>query len=287
MADFVTVPLLERLAKFAAAAFDASFEGCDFGGDSIQDEGVSLGLLVTVEYDPEKHGESTCDQEPGDDYFEYAPDFKAALSTAPAAPVGEDGRTWMCFHCDEVFADRALAAEHFGWSEHAEVACRLNEVEGGVVALLRQAHAELSAYRDEDTKLIREVYGLGSKHQTEKREANEKGYADGLRDGRAESPPSTPTAREQALEAALTKVRDRFFPADQPERDQDILWDEVNSALSASPSPAAGEKPSRDAAFESFVSWLWGEGFRYVETLDPDAKHKSYYECQLHAVRHQ
>lgn len=44
--------------------------------------------------------------------------------------------------------------------------------------------------------------------------------------------------RAQALEAengrmreALTKVRDRFFHADQPERDRDLYWDLVNSAL--------------------------------------------------------
>lgn len=99
----------------------------------------------------------------------------------------EQGRRegWRCFHCSEVFTDRAEAAAHFGWSEHSDVACRLNECEGGVVALLRQAHAELSAYRDEDTKLIREVYGLGSKHQTEKREQEELGYSRGLADSRA------------------------------------------------------------------------------------------------------
>lgn len=50
----------------------------------------------------------------------------------------------------------------------------------------------------------------------------------------------TPTAgRADALERALTKCRDRFFPTDQPERDRDLMWDEVNSALSSAPTPAA------------------------------------------------
>ena len=45
-----------------------------------------------------------------------------------------------------------------------------------------------------------------------------------------------PALREAAdeierLRAALTKVRDRFFPADQPERDRDLDWDLVNDAL--------------------------------------------------------
>ena len=37
-------------------------------------------------------------------------------------------------------------------------------------------------------------------------------------------------AAEDLLEA-LTKCRDRFFPADQPERDRDLDWDLVNAAI--------------------------------------------------------
>jgi hypothetical protein len=33
------------------------------------------------------------------------------------------------------------------------------------------------------------------------------------------------------LLAALEAVRDRFFPANQPERDQDMLWGPVNAAI--------------------------------------------------------
>lgn len=35
------------------------------------------------------------------------------------------------------------------------------------------------------------------------------------------------------LVAALTAVRDRFFPADRPEADRDMMWDQVNQALGA------------------------------------------------------
>lgn len=37
--------------------------------------------------------------------------------------------------------------------------------------------------------------------------------------------------RERVLREALEGVRDRFFPANQPERDRDLQWDEVNEAL--------------------------------------------------------
>lgn len=30
---------------------------------------------------------------------------------------------------------------------------------------------------------------------------------------------------------ALIAVRDRFFPADQPERDRDLMWDPVNAVI--------------------------------------------------------
>jgi hypothetical protein len=39
--------------------------------------------------------------------------------------------------------------------------------------------------------------------------------------------------RDQAR-MVLAKVRDRFFPADQPERDRDLMWEEVNTALKKS-----------------------------------------------------
>lgn len=38
-------------------------------------------------------------------------------------------------------------------------------------------------------------------------------------------------AERDALRKALAKVRDRFFPQDQGERERDELWDEVNRAL--------------------------------------------------------
>ncbi len=45
------------------------------------------------------------------------------------------------------------------------------------------------------------------------------------------APAAPPAPGQQRIREALIKVRDRFFPADQSERDD--LWDEVNSALTA------------------------------------------------------
>lgn len=39
-------------------------------------------------------------------------------------------------------------------------------------------------------------------------------------------------AENERLRAALAVVRDRFFPASQPERDRDLHWQLVNDALS-------------------------------------------------------
>lgn len=40
-------------------------------------------------------------------------------------------------------------------------------------------------------------------------------------------------AQRGALLRALIRCRDRFFPANQPERDRDELWEPVNAAIKA------------------------------------------------------
>lgn len=50
----------------------------------------------------------------------------------------------------------------------------------------------------------------------------------------------------QKIRAVLEQVRDRFFPADQPEQDRDYMWDGVNEALSSPPEPIGGEVISLD-----------------------------------------
>lgn len=85
--------LLKRLAEFVGLAFDASFDGCDLDGGTIQDFGVRCGLLVNVEFDPEKHDDGGIGLEPGDDFFEYAPDFRTALAPPSSAPASEGDKS--------------------------------------------------------------------------------------------------------------------------------------------------------------------------------------------------
>jgi len=93
---------------------------------------------------------------------------------------------WRCFHCDDVFTDRAAAAEHFGGDNlQADPACKLNSIEGGLIALVRAQEQELQQFRTEETASYREFYRLGAEHAAAVRRAEEEGYAKGLADGRA------------------------------------------------------------------------------------------------------
>lgn len=69
------------------------------------------------------------------------------------------------------------------------------------------------------------------------------------------APPMTPTiTRDDALATywldatkaetfeALKRVRDRFFPADQPERDRDEMWDMVNEVIAKAEGRRAPEE---------------------------------------------
>lgn len=104
-------------------------------------------------------------------------------------------RAWRCFHCDEIFASREDAANHFGPFECEKTACQLTADEKGIVGLLRDALAELAVYRREDNAAFRHFYALGSDHAIKERKAEEEGYAKGLADGRSLPTPSQePTA---------------------------------------------------------------------------------------------
>lgn len=57
---------------------EGSFNGCDIDGADAQDQAVKFGIIRQVEYDPEKHGPSDL-AEPGDRWFVFTDEFKAAL----------------------------------------------------------------------------------------------------------------------------------------------------------------------------------------------------------------
>lgn len=94
---------------------------------------------------------------------------------------------WRCFHCDEYFtgAQRAAAAEHFGADQGAEPACKIAESDKGLVGYIRELEGDLETCRQEDTPLHRRIGSLICEHATALRREEEKGYARGLRDGRA------------------------------------------------------------------------------------------------------
>lgn len=69
--------ITEAMAKFVDWALsEGSWDGCDLNGGDVQDKAEQLGLLVRTKYDPEVHGNSDC-AEPGDDWFELAPEVLA------------------------------------------------------------------------------------------------------------------------------------------------------------------------------------------------------------------
>lgn len=102
--------------------------------------------------------------------------------------MSDEAHEWRCFHCDEVFTTVEAARDHFGdggGCDPEPPACKLNQMEGGLLKLYREALAEIHTYQIEDNASFREFYALGADHATALRREEEKGYARGLRDGRA------------------------------------------------------------------------------------------------------
>lgn len=83
---------------------------------------------------------------------------------------------WLCFHCDEAFADRDAARDHFGHSEYSSPACQINAAE------YREMEERMRRYNDEDADIHRQMYGMQGAHATAVLRAEETGYARGLRD---------------------------------------------------------------------------------------------------------
>lgn len=61
-------------------------------------------------------------------------------------------------------------------------------------------------------------------------------------------------AQRMLFRDVLKAVRDRFFPADQPERDRDEMWGMVNEALASSPQSAATQPA---VAVEAVPATFW------------------------------
>jgi hypothetical protein len=86
----ITDDMVKNCVRFVQWALqEGPWSGGDLDGASVQDMAESMGLIVSVPYDPEKHGaynEYGCDA--GDPWFEFAPGLKAAaLEGSVAVPA--------------------------------------------------------------------------------------------------------------------------------------------------------------------------------------------------------
>ncbi|MDB5656127.1 MAG: hypothetical protein JWQ94_3740 [Tardiphaga sp.] len=86
----ITDDMVTNCVRFVKWALqEGPWSGGDLDGAGVQDMAESLGLIVSVPYDPEKHGaynDYGCDV--GDPWFEFAPGLKAAaLEGSVAVPA--------------------------------------------------------------------------------------------------------------------------------------------------------------------------------------------------------
>jgi hypothetical protein len=98
-------------------------------------------------------------------------------------------KQWRCFHCDEVFRSPRDARIHFGGGVYEDPGCALKRSENGLLGIIRDQAEQLKRYQEEDTDLMRVIREMQTESAAEKRDAEQRGYDAGLRDGRGESPP--------------------------------------------------------------------------------------------------
>jgi hypothetical protein len=113
-------------------------------------------------------------------------------------------KRWRCFFCDEVFRRHQDAAEHFGVDESCDSdvpACKLAEHEGHLVHYIRKLEAEVRRYQAEDSDVLRAIATLECNQAEKLRQAEEQGYAKGVRDMTAQGYCVEPSAHD-AVEAA-------------------------------------------------------------------------------------
>lgn len=104
------------------------------------------------------------------------PGFDEALDAIRAAI--ESPTVWRCFHCDEVFTDRASALEHFGASQLSDPACKIDAAE------YRRMEECCHSHHAEDTELHRALHAKDAEMRSKVREAEEQGYERGLKDAK-------------------------------------------------------------------------------------------------------
>jgi hypothetical protein len=119
---------------------------------------------------------------------------------------------WTCFHCGETFTTIGGARDHFGATPDKEPGCMIRVQLGGergLLKALRKSEDLLARHMSEDTDLHRHLYTLQGRHSEALRDAEETGYARGLKDYQALSQQLSDTqAKLEAAERWLkTKAR--------------------------------------------------------------------------------
>ena len=83
---------------------------------------------------------------------------------------------WRCFHCGEI------SREHFG----GVAACQLKSSDRHLIEVIREQEERLAVYRIEDTNLMRAIHAKDAEHLEALRRAEEKGFARGVADMKAQ-----------------------------------------------------------------------------------------------------
>ena len=121
---------------------------------------------------------------------------------------------WRCFHCDEVFATREAAQEHFGPNEDHQPACQID------ITKFREMESFCARCLAEDSDKDREFHGMRADHAQALIAEEQKGYDKGVKDGRqaglhealsSEFPGRSPDA---SGEYAVRAERERLIEAE-------------------------------------------------------------------------
>ena len=147
--------------------------------------------------------------------------IEAAFAARDRALLAEP--SWKCFHCNETFTDRDAAIEHFGVYESQEPACQID------IPKYREMEELHARNLTGDTERDRVIYRLQTEHPAALRREEEKGYACGLRDARAELL-AEDEATIEAMDEAICRVQ---RPNDHPDNFQGCYRPHARAALAA------------------------------------------------------
>ena len=122
---------------------------------------------------------------------------------------------WRCFHCGDAFtlAQEKHARAHFGDDQDALPVCQMRlPGEYHLLNILRKQEAELRAFYAEDTELWRALYAQAADHAQALRNEEERGYAKGVADARAEAEAAGPARGRSRRLAAIKPLSQRDPP---------------------------------------------------------------------------